>query len=92
MQPKLISLLSSPLQVQVDSPPSDLANRTVDLCQVQIWPSTFTVWGHPEPHAGSRLGGKASTDVKSCVGKLLIMTGAPALPENTGFVVTEMGC
>lgn len=48
------------LQVQVDSQTSHLANRSVDFCQVQIWPSTFTLRGHPESHAGSWLGGKSA--------------------------------
>ena len=50
-------------QVQVDTQTSHLADRTMDLCQVQIWPSTFTLRGYPEPHAGPRLGGKAAADL-----------------------------
>lgn len=47
-----------PTQVQADSQEGHLANRTVDLRQVQIRPPTSALRGHPEPHAGSRPGGK----------------------------------
>lgn len=53
------------LQVQADSQTCHLAHRTVDLCQVQIWPSTCPLRDHPQPHAGSWPGGKASTDTLS---------------------------
>lgn len=57
-----ISFFCFLLQVQADSSTSHLANRTVDLCQIQIWPSTRTLRDYLEPHAGSWSGGKASSD------------------------------
>lgn len=49
----------------------------MDLCQVQIWHATSTLRGHPEPHAGSWLGGK-TTDTKFVSLSFKLLTGVPA--------------